>query len=342
MFVQLCGGKIMIMGGDFRQVLPVIEKGSRGQMISACIVRSQLWATTKILHLRQNMRSIHDHEFAQFLMRIGDGNEPAKEDDMVKMPAEIVIPWEGESSIKKLIQHTFPQLENHGWDASYMMERAILTPKNCDVHMLNDMIINKFLGDEHILLSFDEVEGDTHNLYQQEYLHTIAPGTLPPHILKIKIGAPLMLLRNIDPKFGLCNGTRLLCRGFFMNLLDVEILTSHNAGKRAFLPRIKLKTTDGAGLPFVLIRKQFPVKLSFAITINKSQGQTIPNVGIYLPRYVFSHGQLYVALSRGVSRAATRVLIKDGKVEGEEGDFTKNIVFKEILLSQPQVFIHYV
>jgi hypothetical protein len=47
-----------------------------------------------------------------------------------------------------------------------------------------------------------------------------------------------MLLRNIDPKFGLCNGTRLLCRGFFMNLLDVEILTGHNAGKRAFLPRI--------------------------------------------------------------------------------------------------------
>ncbi|XP_050916434.1 uncharacterized protein LOC127131565 [Lathyrus oleraceus] len=196
------GGKIMIMGGDFRQVLPVIEKGSRGQMISACIVRSQLWVTIKILHLRQNMRSIHDHEFAQFLMRIGDGNEPAKEDDMVKMPAEIVIPWEGESSIKKLIQHTFPQLENHGWDASYMVERVILTPKNCDVHMLNEMIINKFPEDEHIFLCFDEVEGDTHNLYQQEYSHTIAHDTLPPHILKIKIGAPLMLLRNIDPKFG--------------------------------------------------------------------------------------------------------------------------------------------
>lgn len=329
------GGTIMIMGGYFLQLLPVIQKVSKGQMILACIIRSQLWATIKILHLRQNMRSIHDHEFPQFLMRIGDGNESAKEDDMVKMPDKIVIPWEGESSIKKLIQHTFPQLENHGWDASYMVKRAILTPKNCDVHMLNGMIINKFPGDEHILLSFDEVEGDTHNLYQHEYLHTIAPGTLPPHILKIKIGALLMLLRNIEPKFGLCNGTRLLCRGFFMNLLDVEILTGYNIGKISFLPRIKLKTTDGAGLPFVLIKKQFPVKLNFAITINKSQGQIIPNVGIYLPQHVFSHRQLYVALSRGVSRAATRVLIKDGKVDGEEGDFTKNIVFKEILLSQP-------
>ena len=84
----------------------------------------------------------------------------------------------------------------------------------------------------------------------------------------------------------------------------------------------------------MLSRKQFTVRLSFAITINKSQGQTIPNVGIYLPRHVFSHGQLYVALSRGVSQNSTKVLIKEGKIEGEDGDFTKNVVFKDILLSQ--------
>ena len=80
-----------------------------------------------------------------------------------------------------------------------------------------------------------------------------------------------MLLWNIDPKYGLCNGTRLLCCGFCINMLDVEILTGHHAGKRSFLLRIKHKTTKSAGLPFVLIRKQFLVKLSFAITINKSQ-----------------------------------------------------------------------
>ncbi|XP_024630641.1 ATP-dependent DNA helicase PIF1-like [Medicago truncatula] len=267
------GGKVVIMGGDFRQVLPVIAKANKSQMIYACIVRSNLWAITKVLHLRQNMRSMHDHEFAEFLMRIGDGNEPTKSDDM--FPAE-----------------------------------------------------------EHNLFSFDEVEGDSHNLYQQEYLNTIATGSLPPHILKLKEGAPLMLLQNIDPKYGLCNETRLLCRGLFCNLLDVEILTGSNAGNRAFLPRIKLKTTEGAGLPFVLSRKQFPVKLSFAITINKSQGKTIPKVGIYLTRHVFSHGQLYVALSRGVSRATTRVLIKDGKLEGEDGKFTKNVVYKEILFKE--------
>ncbi|XP_024630351.1 ATP-dependent DNA helicase PIF1-like [Medicago truncatula] len=240
------GGEVVIMGGDFRQVLPVITKANKSQMMNACIVRSNLWAITKVLHLRQNMRSMHDHEFAEFLMRIGDGNEPTKSDDMVRVPNEIGIQWEGESSIHNLIQHTFPHLENHVWDASYMVERAILTPKNRDVQMLNDIIIDQFPREEHNLMSFDEVEGDTHNLYQQEYLNTIATGSLPPHILKLKKGAPLMLLRNIDPKYGLCNGTRLLCRGLFRNLLDVEILTGSNAGNRAFLPRIKLKTAEGA------------------------------------------------------------------------------------------------
>jgi len=61
--------------------------------------------------------------------------------------------------------------------------------------------------------------------YQQEFINLIAQGSIPPHILKVKKGAPLMLLQNIDPRYDLCKGTRLLCRGLFKNMLDVEILT---------------------------------------------------------------------------------------------------------------------
>jgi len=74
-----------------------------------------------------------------------------------------------------------------------------------------------------------------------------------------------MLLRNIDPKYGLCNETRLLCRGLFKNMLDVKFLTGSNAGKRAFLPIIKLKTNASSRLPFVLNRKQFSVRLSLLL-----------------------------------------------------------------------------
>ena len=58
------------------------------------------------------------------------------------------------------------------------------------------------------------------------------------------------------------------------------------------------------------------------------------NVGIYLLPHVFNHGQLYVVLSREVSPNSTKVLIKEGKIEGEDEDFMKNVVFKDILLSQ--------
>ncbi|KAF1858922.1 hypothetical protein Lal_00000742 [Lupinus albus] len=110
----------------------------------------------------------------------------------------------------------------------------------------------------------------------------------------------------------------LLCRGTYMNMLDVEVLSGQHAEHRAFLPRIKLKTSDNMRLHFVLIRKHFLVRLSFALTINKAQGQTIPNVGIYLPKHVFGHGQLYVVLSRGVSKSTTKILIKEGTIPWEE------------------------
>jgi len=83
--------------------------------------------------------------------------------------------------------------------------------------------------------------------------------------------------------------------------------------------------------PFKLKRKQFPVRLSFSMTINKAQGQTITNVGVYLPESVFSHDQLYVALSRGISRSNTKVLVKPVKKFNQDGVYTSNVVYKEFL-----------
>ncbi|KAG5556139.1 hypothetical protein RHGRI_006681 [Rhododendron griersonianum] len=85
-------------------------------------------------------------------------------------------------------------------------------------------------------------------------------------------------------------------------------------------------------LPFEMTRRQFPIRLSFALTINKAQGQTIPHVGIYLPEDVFSHGQLYVVLSRGTSQNTTKILVKNGNIRRHEGVYAKNVVYKDVLL----------
>jgi ATP-dependent DNA helicase PIF1 len=204
--------------------------------------------------------------------------------------------------------------------------------------MINMKMIDRFQGEEIVYHSFDSAVDDSHNYYPSEFLNTLTPSGLPPHVLKLKIGCPIILLRNIDPANGLCNGTRLVVRGFQRNTIDAEIVVGDHAGKRIFLPRIPLCPSDDEMFPFQFKRKQFPVRLSFAMTVNKVQGQTIPNVGVYLPEPVFSHDQLYVALSRATARSNIRILIvppgdkKDNKKKATiNGTYTKNIVCKEVL-----------
>jgi ATP-dependent DNA helicase PIF1 len=191
-----------------------------------------------------------------------------------------------------------------------MRERAILSTRNEHVDAMNDRMMKQFPRDEHVYFSHGTVDDDTTNTYPLDFLNSITPNGLPPHIRRTKKNCHVILLRNLDPHNGLCNGTRLVVRGFGNNSIDVEIINSQHAGKRVFLPRIPLSPSEDVTLPFKLKRKQFPIRVSFAMTINKAQGQTIPIVGVYLPAPVFSHGQLYVALSRGVARKTTWVLAK--------------------------------
>jgi ATP-dependent exoDNAse (exonuclease V) alpha subunit len=213
--------------------------------------------------------------------------------------------------------------------------------------MINMKMIGRFHRNEMVYHSFDCAVDDPHNYYPEEFLNTLTPNGLPPHVLKLKIGCPVILLRNIDPANGLCNGTRLIIRGFQKNTIDTEIVLRQHARKQVFLPRVPLSPSDDEIFPFQFKQKQFPIRLSFAMTVNKTQGQTIPNVMVYLPEPVFSHGQLYVALSRATARSNIRILDvsateKDmnkekGKGEGKRKKklakdiFAKNIVYKEVL-----------
>ena len=118
----------------------------------------------------------------------------------------------------------------------------------------------------------------------------MVPNGFPPHELKLKVNCPIILLRNINPSEGLCNGTRLICRRFDRNVIDAEISVGEHKGKRVFLPRIPFVPVQNVKDVFHFKRKQFPVRLCFAMTINKAQGQTLSYVGIYLREPVFSHG----------------------------------------------------
>ena len=106
-------------------------------------------------------------------------------------------------------------------------------------------------------------------------------------------------MRNLDPSKGLCNGTRLTCDRLTPYLITATIAAGRFKGQQVLIPRIKLYPSENQPIRFT--RTQFPVKLAYAMTINKSQGKTLQHVGIDLTSDTFAHGQLYVALSRGTN-----------------------------------------
>ena len=155
-------------------------------------------------------------------------------------------------------------------------------------------------GEYKIYASADSVmesEDTNPNLFPVEFLNSLNLNGVPVHELKLKKGMPVILLRNLDTRKGLCNGTRLIVRELLNNVIDCEVVTGISKGHRVFIPRITC-TSLSKQLLFTLKRRQFPIQPCFAMTINKSQGQSIGKVGIFLGSPVFSHGQLYVALSR--------------------------------------------
>lgn len=245
---------------------------------------------------------------------------------------QLQLKYEGDP-VSAIIDEIYGDLsKNHG-NAAYLHDRAILTPLNQHVEVINREVLKRLPGESKIYTSCDTIcKGSTTSdaaeaLYPTEYLNSLKFSGMPNHEIEVKNGAPIILLRNLNPKKGLCNGTRLIVNRCYSFLIEAVIITGNRTGQTVYIPRITMTPADKT-YPFLLKRKQFPVALCYAMTINKSQGQTVKNVGLYLPNPVFSHGQLYVAISRVTSPSGLKIVCasEDKTYYG----FTKNVVYREI------------
>jgi PIF1-like helicase/Helitron helicase-like domain at N-terminus len=324
------GGKLLVIGGDFRQTLPVVRGGSEVASIEMCIKSSPNWRHFETLSLTQNMRVSEPQQenFINFLLDIGNGTFPSFFNDLIHVPSRYL-------TTDDLISTIF------GDDiVSRASTSVILASTNATIYGINDKIIDKLPGEAREFLSFDEhiVEDDdsrnNRTNYTTEYLNSLTPSGFPRHRLKLKVGCIIMLIRNLNRKKKLCNGTRLIVTQ--MNAHNI-VATKLCDNETVIIPRIKLICEDPS-MPFKFSRNQLPIIPAFVMTINKSQGQTFDRVGIMLPEPIFSHGQFYVAISRCRSPSGLKIFIRNdypqqGNLMNDGRIFTKNIVYRSVINS---------
>ena len=275
------GGVTMVLAGDFRQTLPVIPRGTRADEMQACIKSSYIWNCIERLGLSTNMR-VHlngdpsAQQFADNVLQLGNGAVISDvHDGHVAMESigRIV------TTQQQLKEAVFPNVAQHFTDHAWLCQRAILAPRNEAVNVINKQLLQELPGVLQIYKSIDTTcNTDEAVNYTTEFLNNLEPPGVPSHILELKIGAPIMLLRNLNPP-SLCNGTRLSIKKLMPNIIEATIMTGHAAGKVVFIPRIPIIPSD---VSFQFRHLQFPVRLSFAMSINKAQGQSLKVVGLDL------------------------------------------------------------
>ncbi|XP_020985767.1 LOW QUALITY PROTEIN: uncharacterized protein LOC107461290 [Arachis duranensis] len=292
------GGKTIVFGGDFRQILPVIPKGSRQDIVNATINASYIWDHCQVLKLTKNMRLQAAHtsvdraglgDFAEWILKVGDGAIGNKTDGSctIKIPGDILI---------------------RDWHDPIKAITFLSSDTVSKSEFQNDFIAS---------------------IHTPEFINTIKCSGVPNHVLKLKVGIPIMLLRNIDHSAGLCNGTRMVITKLGKRVIKAKVLSGTSMGQEFFIPRMTLTPSDHR-IPFKFQRRQFPIMVSYGMTINKSQGQSLSRVGLLLKKPVFCHGQLYVAISRVTSRSGLKIVVAHDHKEDECVDDTHIVVYKEV------------
>ncbi|XP_015945759.1 uncharacterized protein LOC107470851 [Arachis duranensis] len=265
----------------------------------------------------QDIHNVQVEEFADWLLQIANGlfRDSSDGKSVIRIPDNLLLDIEF-LVLHDLVLYIYPNILLRTSSMDYFKDRSILSPTLDVMTEVNNHVMSLIPSNEKVYLSSDTLLNEDGHLESELYtmstesLNALNCSGIPQHRLVLKIGVLVMLIRNIDQSNGLCHG--------------------HNIGEVVFIPKMNM-VPNNETLPIRFTRRQFPIMLCFAMTINKSQGQTPSTVGVYLSRPIFTHGQLYVALSRVNSYSGLKILFVSSN--GIVSNHTINVVYRKVFVN---------
>lgn len=319
----LFGGKQMILCGDFHQLAPIV-KGPRSTMpsktISASIISSPLFRSLKVLQLNTAHR-FKNQEWASFLHEVARGEgSPVIDGD----PGATTLQFRNTCTPHVISSDAALAALRTRFPSPSPLQ--LIAPHHTTVDLVNDRQLHQYFDEE------DIVHYPAHYTFapniglQAHEVQMCSIPNIPPNVLHLALGAPVMVIRNVNIAMGVANGAVATITRLDVNSIDIELSNK----TIVTLPRISFAIKVGGSNE--CIRHQFPVVLAFAATINKVQGKTTETMFVDLQHQCFLHGQLYVALSRITSHDNLTLIFS------KNTSSPVNIVYHDIIrfITQPQ------
>jgi hypothetical protein len=226
----------------------------------------------------------------------------------------------------------------NGFDPVNMTSKAILAGTNKTGDEWNTLVQNMNPHTTHKLLSadylceVDDPKGIIRSMLTEEVLNNFNNNGVPQHELILKVNDICLLLRGLSKVDGLATNTRV--RILDIKAFCIRVQTIGKYPKTAIIPRIRIKFRTPYGKSFEMIRTQFPLRLAYCMTFNKSQGQEFDQVLLDVREPPFAHGHLYVAMSRIRHYSNIRFFIQNDTTKTQLIDnkpTSDNVTYPEIL-----------
>lgn len=330
------GGLIIVCTGDNHQIPPVVKNGNKTKTVNASVVALPNWSEIHKMRLNIPQRTLPSEVvFRSLLDEVGADLRPhvlvVDDTPLISLPnlqyfldVDIALTW------------ALPTLDSAQRNSILACSNARVDELNNKMQERNPNPLVECQGSTFLKSSTNEPQ--LVDMMSPELFFNVNCKHTPGHVIGLKVGDVCFLMASISKRDGLNKNQRVRINEIHKRLIGATLLLDNGQTKKCVIPRIRFDMKIGKG-GLVVTRLQFPLKLAYAMTFNKSQGQTFERVLIDSRRQIlnkrtvcggFTHGHTYVALGRVRSASDVRVLVDDFDVRNEQ-PLTGNVVYSELL-----------